>query len=120
MYNSLDKPIFFKVTDMLRGKCMFSGVDKINQCCTELKKAIDEAGMPEDVLKNVRKEFKRLARMGESSGEASMLRTWLEWMTELPWKAEPQKAIDIDRKVPAYHRNLGAAYYKLKDYDIRD
>lgn len=44
MYNSLDKPIFFKVTDMLRGKCMFSGVDKINQCCTELKKAIEDKG----------------------------------------------------------------------------
>jgi ATP-dependent Lon protease len=60
-----------------------------------LKKAIDEAGFPEDVLKHVKKEFKRLSRMGEQSGESSMLRTWLEWMTELPWKAEPQKAIDI-------------------------
>ena len=61
----------------------------------ELKKAIDDAGFPEDVLKQVKKEFKRLSRMGESSGESSMLRTWLEWMTELPWKAEPQKAMDI-------------------------
>ncbi|HTQ78053.1 MAG TPA: endopeptidase La [Burkholderiales bacterium] len=61
----------------------------------ELKKAIDAAGFPEDVEKHVRKEFKRLQRMGEQSGESSMLRTWLEWMTELPWKAEPQKAIDI-------------------------
>ncbi len=61
----------------------------------ELKKAIDEAGMPEETLKHARKEFKRLARMGEQSGESSTLRTWLEWMTELPWKSEPQKAIDI-------------------------
>src|SRR5258706_7700774 len=61
----------------------------------ELKKAIGAAGFPEDVLKHVKKEFKRLSRMGEQSGESSMLRTWLEWMTELPWKAEPQKAIDI-------------------------
>ncbi len=61
----------------------------------DLKKAIDAAGFPEDVLKNVKKEFKRLARMGESSGEASMLRTWLEWMTELPWVASPQKEINI-------------------------
>ncbi|MBI1942957.1 MAG: endopeptidase La [Betaproteobacteria bacterium] len=61
----------------------------------ELKKAIEAAGMPEETLKHARKEFKRLARMGEQSGESSMLRTWLEWMTELPWKAEPQKAIDI-------------------------
>ena len=61
----------------------------------ELKKSIEDSGMPEDVLKNARKEFKRLSRMGEQSGESSMLRTWLEWLTELPWKAEPQKAIDI-------------------------
>ena len=61
----------------------------------ELKEAIEDAGMPEDTLRYVRKEFKRLARMGESSGESAMLRTWLEWMTELPWKGEPPQAVDI-------------------------
>ncbi|HEY8069936.1 MAG TPA: endopeptidase La [Burkholderiales bacterium] len=61
----------------------------------DLKKAIDEAGFPEDVLKQVKKEFKRLSRMGEQSGESSMLRTWLEWMTELPWKALNEKEINI-------------------------
>ncbi len=61
----------------------------------ELKKSIDAAGMPEDVEKHVRKELKRLERMSEGGGEYSMLRTWVEWMTELPWKVEPQKAIDI-------------------------
>ncbi|MEW6690415.1 MAG: endopeptidase La [Pseudomonadota bacterium] len=62
----------------------------------ELKAAIERAGFPEETLKHVRKEFKRLARMGEQSGESSMLRTWLEWMTELPWKAAPQKEINIE------------------------
>jgi len=61
----------------------------------DLKKAIDAAGFPEDVLKQVRKEFKRLSRMGEQSGESSMLRTWLEWMTELPWKLSVPKETDI-------------------------
>ena len=61
----------------------------------ELKKALEDAGMPEETLKAAQKEFKRLARMGESSGEASMLRTWLELMSELPWKLDPQKAMDI-------------------------
>jgi ATP-dependent Lon protease len=61
----------------------------------ELKKAVEEAGMPEDTLKHARKELRRLERMGESSAESSMLRTYLEWLTELPWKAEPQKPIDI-------------------------
>ena len=61
----------------------------------ELKKAIDDAGMPEDVHKHAVKELKRLQRMGEGSAEGSMLRTYLEWLSELPWKAESGKPIDI-------------------------
>ncbi|MBI3376625.1 MAG: endopeptidase La [Betaproteobacteria bacterium] len=61
----------------------------------ELRKAVDAAGMPEDVAKHVNKELKRLSRMNEQSGEGSMLRTWLECMTELPWKAEAKASIDI-------------------------
>jgi ATP-dependent Lon protease len=61
----------------------------------ELKKAIDEAGMPEDTHKHVVKELKRLERMGEGSAEGSMLRTYLEWLSELPWKDSEAKEIDI-------------------------
>jgi ATP-dependent Lon protease len=61
----------------------------------DLKKALEDAGMPEETLKHAKKEFKRLSRMGEGSGEASMLRAWLELMAELPWKAEPQQSMDI-------------------------
>jgi ATP-dependent Lon protease len=61
----------------------------------ELKKQIDGAGMPEDVHKHAAKELKRLQRMGEGSAEGSMLRTYLEWLAELPWKDEPQQPIDI-------------------------
>jgi ATP-dependent Lon protease len=75
----------------------------------ELKKALENAGMPEEALKAAQKEFKRLSRMGESSGEASMLRTWLELMVELPWKAEPQAAVDI----AAARRVLDEDHYGL-------
>jgi ATP-dependent Lon protease len=61
----------------------------------ELKKAIETAGMPEDVLKHADRELKRLQRMGEGGGEQSMLRTYLEWLTELPWKPAPQQSIDL-------------------------
>jgi ATP-dependent Lon protease len=61
----------------------------------ELKKQIDAAGMPEDVHKHATKELKRLQRMGEGSAEGSMLRTYLEWLAELPWKDEGAKPIDI-------------------------
>ncbi len=61
----------------------------------ELKKKVDDAGMPEDVYKHAVKELKRLQRMGEGSAEGSMLRTYLEWLAELPWKPETTKDIDI-------------------------
>src|SRR3954469_25019580 len=61
----------------------------------ELKKQLEEGGMPEDVHKHAMKELKRLQRMGEGSAEGSMLRTYLEWLAELPWKDEAQKPIDI-------------------------
>jgi len=61
----------------------------------ELDKAITEAGMPEEVEKQARKELKRLKRMPEGAGEHSMVRTYLEWLIELPWKAESESTIDI-------------------------
>ncbi|GAB1575721.1 endopeptidase La [Bordetella petrii] len=60
-----------------------------------LKDAIEAAGMPDEVLCHARKELGRLQRMGEGSGESAMLRTYLEWLTELPWKQEPQPPIDL-------------------------
>jgi len=61
----------------------------------DLEKAIAEAKMPEEVERQARKELKRLERMPEAAGEYSMVRTYLEWLTELPWAAEPQPPIDV-------------------------
>jgi ATP-dependent Lon protease len=60
-----------------------------------LRKAIAEAGMPEEVEKQALKELKRLERMPDSSGENGMLRTYIDWLVELPWKAPEPDAIDM-------------------------
>ncbi|HEV8519286.1 MAG TPA: LON peptidase substrate-binding domain-containing protein, partial [Burkholderiales bacterium] len=61
----------------------------------ELEKAIAEAKMPEEVEKQARKELQRLARMPEGAGEYSMIRSYLDWLIELPWAADAETAIDI-------------------------
>src|SRR5207237_501898 len=61
----------------------------------ELETAITEAKMPDEVEKHARKELKRLERMPEAAGEYSMVRTYLEWLIELPWAADPATEIDI-------------------------
>jgi ATP-dependent Lon protease len=61
----------------------------------KLAEAIAKAGMPEAVEKHARKELGRLKAMPEAAGEAAMLRTYLEWLTELPWSKETAKPIDI-------------------------
>lgn len=63
----------------------------------ELEQAIAEAGMPEEVEKEARKELKRLKRMPEASGEHSMVRTYLDWLTALPWSRLDEESIDIGR-----------------------
>jgi ATP-dependent Lon protease len=61
----------------------------------EIERAIAEAKMPEEVEKHARKELKRLERMPDAAAEYSMVRTYLEWLIELPWATEPDPQIDI-------------------------
>jgi ATP-dependent Lon protease len=61
----------------------------------ELEQAIAKAGMPPEVDAHAKKEFKRLARMPEAASEYSILLTYLEWLTDLPWSAATEDRIDI-------------------------
>lgn len=63
----------------------------------ELREAIEKAGMPEEALEQARKELKRLERMSDASAEYSMLRTWLDWMLQLPWSKLDSESIDIEQ-----------------------
>ena len=58
----------------------------------EYRTKIDEAGMPDDVRAQAERELRRLETMGDSSGEASMIRTYLDWLTSVPWGRERRRA----------------------------
>jgi len=61
----------------------------------ELDKAIAAAKMPKEVEDQARKELRRLQRMPEAAGEYGMVRTYLDWLIELPWALPDEKPIDI-------------------------
>lgn len=60
-----------------------------------LSEQLESAGMPEPVLAVAIKEMRRLEGMPEAAAETSMLRTYLEWLAELPWNKSSQDALDI-------------------------
>jgi ATP-dependent Lon protease len=51
----------------------------------EYRTKIDEAGMPDDVRAQAERELRRLETMGDASGEASMIRTYLDWLIAVSW-----------------------------------
>ncbi len=61
----------------------------------ELDAAITKAGMPKEVEDQARKELRRLQKMPEAAGEYGMVRTYLDWLIELPWALPEEKPIDI-------------------------
>jgi ATP-dependent Lon protease len=65
------------------------------QDIAELSEAITKAAMPKDVEEAARKELRRLERMPEASPEFGMVRTYLDWLIELPWKLPEEQPIDI-------------------------
>jgi ATP-dependent Lon protease len=64
----------------------------------ELRKKVEEAGMSAEARKECERELKRLAKMTPASAEYMVSRTYLEWMTSLPWSKSSgtdEKEIDI-------------------------
>ncbi len=60
----------------------------------EYRTKIEAAGMPEKVEEQAVKELGRLERMGEQSGESSMIRTYLDWLISVPWSKRSDEHLD--------------------------
>ena len=61
----------------------------------EFRRGIKDAKMPEKVLKEAEKQLKRLEKMHPDTAEAATVRTYLEWMVELPWSKKTKDNLDI-------------------------
>ena len=69
--------------------------DGKSQEVTDLTEAIAKAHMPPEVEQQAKKELNRYQRMPEAAAEAGMIRTYLDWLIELPWSLPEEKPIDI-------------------------
>jgi ATP-dependent Lon protease len=81
----------------------------------EYRRKIEEAGMPEPVREQAEKELGRLERMGDASGESSMIRTYLDWLIAVPWSKRSDERLD-----PVHAREvLDADHAGLEDVKDR-
>jgi ATP-dependent Lon protease len=76
----------------------------------DLRKKIDEAGMPEDVKKEALKELSRLGRMSPMAADYSLTRNYIEWLAVLPWGKSSGEKIDIGKAKEI----LDEDHYELK------
>jgi ATP-dependent Lon protease len=81
----------------------------------EYRTKIDEAGMPDEVRDQADRELKRLEAIGEQSAEASVIRTYLDWLCAVPWAERSEERLD-----PAHAREvLDADHHGLEDVKDR-
>src|SRR5438876_1190506 len=80
----------------------------------EYRTKIEEAGMPEEVRAQAERELRRLETMGDQSGEASMIRTYLDWLIAVPWSKRSDETLD-----PAGAREILDADHAGLD-DVKD
>ena len=85
----------------------------------EYRQKIAEAQMPDDVGAQAERELGRLERMGESSPEASMIRTYLDWLIAVPWSKRSEERLDPTHAravLDADHAGLDDVKQRIVEY----
>lgn len=73
-----------------------SGQNEFEDEIMEFKNKIEGSKMPEEANKEALKQLSRLEKMHPDSSESSIIRTYLEWLTDLPWSLTSEEHIDLD------------------------
>lgn len=81
----------------------------------ELKKRIDAAGLPKDALAKAQAELNKLKQMSPMSAEATVVRTYIDWLVQVPWKAQSKVRLDLERAETI----LDADHYGLEEVKER-
>ncbi|WP_324740331.1 endopeptidase La [Pseudomonas veronii] len=81
----------------------------------ELKKRIDAAGLPKDALTKANAELSKLKQMSPMSAEATVVRSYIDWLVQVPWKAQTKVRLDLARAEDI----LDADHYGLEEVKER-
>ncbi len=81
----------------------------------ELKGRIEKSGMPKEALDKALAEWNKLKMMSPMSSEASVVRTYLDWMVNVPWKKRSKISLELDRA----EKILNADHYGLEEVKER-
>jgi ATP-dependent Lon protease len=85
----------------------------------DLRKKIDEAGMPEEVKKEATKELNRLSRMSPMAADFAVTRNYIEWLAVLPWNKTSGGEVDIVKAkeiLDADHYDLQKVKDRILDF----
>lgn len=81
----------------------------------DLREQIDEAELPENVLKAANKEYSRLLRMSPGASEYTVSKTYLDWILELPWLISSDDKLNLKKAEAILERD----HYGLEDVKER-
>ena len=85
----------------------------------DLRKKIDEAGMPDEVKKEATKELNRLSRMSPMAADFAVTRNYIEWLAVLPWNKTSGSEVDIVKAkeiLDADHYDLQKVKDRILDF----
>jgi ATP-dependent Lon protease len=85
----------------------------------EYRQRIAAAGMPEKVRTQAERELARFERMGDSNAEASMIRTYLDWLLAVPWSKRSEERLDprhAREVLDADHAGLNDVKQRITEY----
>jgi len=85
----------------------------------EYRKKIEAAGMPDNVRQQAERELSRFERLGDSNAEASMIRTYLDWLLAVPWAHRSEERLDprhAREVLDADHAGLDDVKKRITEY----
>ncbi len=94
-------------------------VDEHAQEIEEFQEKIKKARMPKEVEKEALKQLRRLEMMHQDSAEAAIIRTYLDWLVELPWRKQTRDKLDLKevrRVLDEDHYNLEKVKERILEY----